>query len=93
VAPDEKLENLSESYIVAPDEKSEKLSQSYLVAPDEKSGKLGQQKVLLISLASAFPYCRLGRGVRGSKRFSRFPSPQSLVGSDRFVPMSIFPTV
>jgi len=28
----------------------------------------------------------------GSEGFSRFPSPQSLVGSDRFVPMSIIPT-
>ena len=63
VAPDEKSENLNESYVVAPVEKSEKLSQSYLVAPDEKSENLGQQKVLLISLASAFPYCGLERGV------------------------------
>ena len=55
MAPDEKLENSIESYIVAPDEKSEKLSQSYLVAPDEKSEKSSQQKVSLISLVSAFP--------------------------------------
>jgi len=66
VAPDEKSENLNESYVVAPVEKSEKLSQSYLVDPDEKSEELSQQKVLLISLASAFPYCGLGRGVVGS---------------------------
>ena len=57
MAPDEKSENFSQSYLVAPDEKSEKLSQSYLVDPDEKSEELSQQKVLLISLASAFPYC------------------------------------
>ena len=53
-------------YLVAPDEKSEKLSKS--------SEKLSQQNVLLISLASAFPYCGLGRGVVGSEEFSRFPS-------------------
>ena len=33
-----------------------------------------------------FPCCGLGRGVLGSERFSRFPSPHSLVGSDEFVP-------
>jgi len=60
---------------VAPDEKSENLSESYLVAPDEKSEKLIQHKVSLISLASAFPYCGLGRGVVGSEGFSRFLSP------------------
>jgi len=80
-------------YLEAPDEKSEKLSESYLVAPDEKSEKLSQQKVLLTSVASAFPYCGLGRGVMGSEGFSRFPSPHSLVGSDGFVPVSIVPTV
>ena len=63
------------------------------MAPDQKSEKLSEQKVLLISLASAFPYCGLGRGVVGSKGFSRFLSPHSLVGSDGFVPMSIVPTV
>jgi len=78
---------------VAPDEKSENLSESYLVAPGEKSEKLSQQKVSRISLASAFPYCGLGRGVVGSDGFSRFPSPHSRVGSDGFVPMSIVPTV
>jgi len=78
---------------VAPDEKSEKLSQSYLVAPDEKSENLSQQKVLLISLASAFPYCGLGRSVVGSEGFPEFPSPHSVVGSDGFVPMLIVPTV
>ena len=79
-------------YLVAPDEKSEHLRQSYLVAPDEKSEKWSQQKVLLISLASAFPYCGLGRGVVVSEGFSWFPSPHSLVGSDGFVPTSIVPT-
>ena len=93
MAPNEKSENSSQSYLVAPDQKSENLSQSYLLAPDQKSEKLSQQKVLLISLASAFPYCGLGRGVVGSEGFSRFPSPHSLVGSDGFVPMSIVPTV
>jgi len=93
VAPDEKSENLSQSYLVAPDEKSENLSQSYLVAPDEKSEKSSQQKIALISLASAHPYCGLGRGVVGSEGFSRFPSPHSRVGSDGSVPMSIVPTV
>jgi len=93
VAPDEKSETLSQSFLVAPDEKSENLSQSYLVSPDEKSEKLSQQKVPLISLASAFPNCGLGRGVVGSEGFSRFPSPHSLAGSDGFVPMSIVPTV
>ena len=77
-------------HLVAPDEKSENLSLSYLVAPDEKSEKLSQQKVPLISLDSACPYCGLGRGVVGSEGF---PSPHSLVGSDGFVPMSIIPIV
>jgi len=80
-------------YLMAPDKKSENLSQSYLVAPDEKSEKISQQNVSLISLASTFPYCGLGRGVVSSKGLSRFPSPHSLVGSDGFVPMSIVPTV
>ena len=80
MAPDAKSENLSELYLVAPDEKSGKSSQSYLVAPDEKSAKISQQKVPLISLASAFLYCGLGRGVVGSKGFSRFPSPHSQCG-------------
>jgi len=78
---DEKSENLSQLYLVAPDEKSEKLRQSCIVAPDEKSENLSQQKVLLISLASAFPYCGLGRGVVGSERFSPFPSPHSETAS------------
>ena len=54
MAPDEKSENLSQSYLVAPEEKSENLGQSYLVAPDVKSEKLSQQNESLISLASAF---------------------------------------
>ena len=33
----------------------------YLVAPDEKSEKLSQHKLTLISFASAFPHCGLGR--------------------------------
>jgi len=49
VAPDEKSENLSQSYLVAPDEKSENSSQSYFVAPDEKSEKSSQQKLLFHS--------------------------------------------
>jgi len=65
VAPDEKSETLSQSFLVAPDEKSENLSEPYLVAPDEKSEELSHQKVLLISHASAFPYCGLGRRVVG----------------------------
>jgi len=93
VAPDEKSENSSQLYLVAPDYKSKNLSQPYLVAPDKKSEKLSQQNVSLISLASAFPFCGLGRGVVGSKGFSRFLSPHSLVGSNVFVPMSIVPTV
>ena len=63
------------------------------MAPDEKSEELSHQKVLLISHASAFPYCGLGRRVVGWEGFSRFLSPQSLVGSDWFVPKSIVPTV
>jgi len=59
----------------------------------EKSEQLSQQKVSLISLASAFPYCGLGRGIVGSAGFSWFPSPHSLVGSDGSVPKSIVPTV
>jgi len=93
VAPDEKSENLDQSYLVAPDPKSELSSESYLVVPDEKSEKLSHQKVSFISLASVFHFCGLGRGVVGSEGFSRFPSPHSLVGSDGFVPMSIVPTV
>jgi len=50
--------------------KNQKISQSYLVAPDEKSEKLSQQKALLISLASTFSNCGLGRGVVGSEGFS-----------------------
>ena len=93
MAPDEKSENSSQLYLVAPDYKSKNLSQPYLVAPDKKSEKLSQQNVSLISLASAFPYCSLGRGVVGSEGFSRFPIPHSLVGLDGFVPMSIVRTV
>ena len=51
--------------------KIRKLHSIISVAQDEKSGKLSQQKVSLISLASAFPYCGLGRGVVGSE--GRFP--------------------
>ena len=59
----------------------------------EKSENLSQQKVPRILLASAFPYCGLGRCVVGSEGFSWFPSPHSLVGSDEFVPKSIGHTV
>jgi len=63
-----------------------------------RCGNLSQQMIWLILLDFNFPYCGLGRGVVGSKGFSRFPSPHSnthfeLVGSDNFVPKSIFPTV
>jgi len=75
VAPDEKSESSSQSYLVAPEEKSENLSQSYLMAPDEKSEKLSRQNESLISLASAFLYCGLGRGVHGG-----FPISEPTLG-------------
>ena len=58
-----------------------------------KSEKLSQQKVPHILLDCDFPYCGLGRGIVGSEGFFRFPSPQSLVGSDWFVLKSIVPAV
>jgi len=45
-----------------------------------------QQKVAHFLLDCDFLYCGLGRGIVGSEGFSQFPSPHSLVCSDKFVP-------
>jgi len=52
-----------------------------------------QQKVWYIFLASALPYCGLGRCVVGLDTFLTTLSPHSSVGSARFLLRSINPSV
>jgi len=67
-------------YLMVPDDKSQNLSQSYLVAPDEKSEKFRQQKLLIISLASTFPYFGLGKGRCGFKGILPNSEPSLIFG-------------
>jgi len=52
-------------------------------SPWWKIRKVSQQKVPLISLASVFPYCRLGRGVVGSEGFFPISEPTLTCGLGR----------
>ena len=56
----------------APDEKSENLSQSYLVAPRGKSEKLSQQKVNLFHSPPLFPSAGSGGALWVQKDFPDF---------------------